>query len=296
MHMASQMAASSLPVPGTRVHPDYELGHQITSTKTSVIHAAVHLQSGQRVAVKLQKIVKENQVLMQRLGSELGIQAAMSKHPNVLPVLAVSEHDGWLCSFMLLARCDLYELLVESRDFSEDEIRSYALQLVSAIEHCHANGVFHRDLKPENVMVDDMGNLRVADFGFACRANKDEILCDRIGTASYAAPEVLDKDSPGYRGESADVWSLGVIFFVLAAKCFPFKCAATKCKFYSAHVAGMFSFPDTFSLELQDLLSRMWTVDPAERIGLDEIRQHEWFQPEILVEEIHHAEREEEYD
>ncbi|CAN1811969.1 CBL-interacting serine/threonine-protein kinase 6 [Linum perenne] len=98
------------------------------------------------------------------------------------------------------------------------------IKLISAIDFCHSRGVYHRDLKPENLLLDEEGNLKVTDFGlsaFSEHLKQDGLLHTTCGTPAYVAPEVIKKK--GYNGAKADLWSCGVILYVLLAGFLPFQ-------------------------------------------------------------------------
>lgn len=92
------------------------------------------------------------------------------------------------------------------------------LQLFSAINHCHANGVIHRDIKHENIMITDTNQIRLIDFGLSRIKPKKLLIHERVGTAFYMAPEVLN----GNYNEKADLWSLGVLLYTLVCGYMPF--------------------------------------------------------------------------
>eukprot|EP00656_Telonema_subtile_P002273 TRINITY_DN10_c0_g1_i1.p1 TRINITY_DN10_c0_g1~~TRINITY_DN10_c0_g1_i1.p1 ORF type:complete len:290 (+),score=75.15 TRINITY_DN10_c0_g1_i1:217-1086(+) len=267
-------------ITGSVVANKYELGYQIGSGKCAVVHEAVNLENGERVAAKIQTVpVEPKSRARQRIMHELTIHKLLSStgHPHILPLNDVAELPDTLYIFLQRAKCDLFALVESTNGFSEAVARLYTLELLSGLEHCHQNNIFHRDLKPENVLVDQAGHLMLADFGFACVADRDQNLQDRVGTEAYAAPEVMDHMSKGYQGGPADIWSLGVTLFIMVACCFPFQMATPKCQFFRSHMQGSFKFPDHISPELESLLLAMWEVNPEDRITLSELRQHEWF-------------------
>ncbi|KAK9085925.1 hypothetical protein Sjap_026336 [Stephania japonica] len=106
----------------------------------------------------------------------------------------------------------------------EDEARKYFQQLINAVDYCHSRGVYHRDLKPENLLLDSKGQLKVSDFGLSAlpqQVREDGLLYTTCGTPNYVAPEVVN--NKGYDGAKADLWSCGVILFVLMAGYLPFE-------------------------------------------------------------------------
>ncbi|KAB5514629.1 hypothetical protein DKX38_028535 [Salix brachista] len=106
----------------------------------------------------------------------------------------------------------------------EDEARKYFQQLICAVDYCHSRGVYHRDLKPENLLMDANGILKVSDFGLSAlpqQVREDGLLHTTCGTPNYVAPEVIN--NKGYDGAKADLWSCGVILFVLMAGYLPFE-------------------------------------------------------------------------
>ena len=125
---------------------------------------------------------------------------------------------------------ELFDRIVECGRMPEDEARSWFRQLMNGIEHFHSVDVCHRDLKPQNILIDGEGNLKITDFGLAGVCGKaaehlaaqpcSELLETTCGTPNYVAPEVL-MDQP-YNGKAADLWSAGVILYVLLAGFLPF--------------------------------------------------------------------------
>nr|XP_043623402.1 CBL-interacting serine/threonine-protein kinase 12-like isoform X2 [Erigeron canadensis] len=145
------------------------------------------------------------------------------------------------------------------------------------IGFCHARGVFHRDLKPENILLDEDGNLKVSDFGLS--AISDQIRGDGLfhtfcGTPAYVAPEVLGRK--GYEAAKVDVWSCGVILFVLMAGYLPFN-DQNVMVMYKKIYKGEFRCPRWFTPELTRLLKRLLQTNPEKRITIPEIMENRWF-------------------
>ncbi|CAL5408322.1 unnamed protein product [Camellia sinensis] len=113
---------------------------------------------------------------------------------------------------------ELFDKIAKLGRLKEDEARRYFQQLINDVDYCHSRGMYHRDLKPKNLLLDSFGVLKVSDFGlsaFSQQVREDVLFHTACGTPNYVAPEVLtDK---GYDGIAADIWSCGVILFVLMA-------------------------------------------------------------------------------
>ncbi|PUZ73447.1 hypothetical protein GQ55_2G474900 [Panicum hallii var. hallii] len=173
----------------------------------------------------------------------------------------------------LAAGGELFSLVDASGRMTEDLARHYFRQLISAVRYCHARGVFHRDIKPENLLLDEAGELKVADFGLGAVAdgNLRHTLC---GTPAYVAPEILSRK--GYDPAKVDIWSCGVVLFVLAAGYLPFN-DASLVNMYRKIYAGKFRCPSWFSPALRDLLRRVLDPNPDARIDADGIAGHPWF-------------------
>lgn len=169
---------------------------------------------------------------------------------------------------------------------------------ILALEYCHGKGIAHRDLKPENLLFDGDFNLKVADFGFAtliAGKNDSGLLHTILGTESYMAPEIHLKKP--YSGASVDLFAAGIILFILISGTPPFAkadprsdphykllCTGKQDIFWKAHErqkpkkAGQETF---YSAEFRDLLNTMLAAEPAERLTIEKIKAHPWYNGEI---------------
>jgi serine/threonine protein kinase len=164
-------------------------------------------------------------------------------------------------------------------NMGEDVGRFFALQMLESIEYMHARRVVHRDLKLENILVDDHLNLKIADFGFASYKSIDCLKSYR-GTMTYMAPEI--KEGKLYKGTQTDLFSFGVILFIIVHGIFPFKEARTEEYFYNLLITGQsdmyFSKVNgmDLSVEFKDLIVSLFSYDPEKRPTIDQIRAHPW--------------------
>uniref|UniRef100_A0A8C9DMT3 non-specific serine/threonine protein kinase n=1 Tax=Prolemur simus TaxID=1328070 RepID=A0A8C9DMT3_PROSS len=131
------------------------------------------------------------------------------KHPNIIRLLDVIEDEEIVCLVMDYASGgDLEERITRQQRLSEEEARPIFRQLLAAVQYCHQNHIIHRDLKPDNVLLDEHGNVKLADFGLAVTFSEEGHLAEFCGTPEFSAPEMFLREE--YVGPEVDVWSLGV--------------------------------------------------------------------------------------
>lgn len=181
----------------------------------------------------------------------------------------------------LITGGELFDKIVAEGKFNEDMARFYFRQLVKGVKYCHNQGVCHRDLKPENLLLDDKGNLKISDFGLSALytgstddTSRATLLHTTCGTPNYVAPEVLN--DRGYDGRQADLWSMGVILYVLLAGFLPFDEPHMSALFRKIQKAE-FEYPKWFSPEVRSLLDKILVPNPEERISLEGVCRDPWF-------------------
>jgi len=174
----------------------------------------------------------------------------------------------------------LLQRIVEKEVYTEREARQTVKILFDALDYCHKKMIAHRDIKPENLLLeekDDDTSIKIADFGFAKRVVKKNSLRTLCGTAAYVAPEILDLKSKGY-DERADMWSCGVVTFILLGGYAPFEGPIEELAL--TILKGDYEFHDEYwssiSRGAKDLVSSLLQVNPEIRITAEEALQNEW--------------------
>jgi len=198
----------------------------------------------------------------------------------------------------LMTGGELFDRIVKKQYYTEVEARATASTIIDCIEHLHEQGIAHRDLKPENLLMKSETNdndLKLADFGFAVKCNgRDQTA--QLGTPGYVAPEILEEKA---YGTQVDMWSCGVILFVMIGGYPPFPQEgsgqqATQAMFKKIK-KGEYEFDERWwsevSPEAKDLISKLMTVDPDKRLTARAALRHPWFlaEPDYLVK--HHLEK-----
>lgn len=255
----------------------YELGKLLGCGAFAKVYHARNVRSGQSVAIKSinkQRIQKGN--LAANIKREISIMHRL-RHPHIVSLHEVLATKTKIYFVMDFAKGgELFAKIAKGR-FSEDLSRKYFQQLISAVDYCHSHGVFHRDLKPENLLLDENWDLKVTDFGLSAVTDQirhDGLLHTLCGTPAYVAPEILAKK--GYDGAKVDVWSCGVILFVLNAGYLPFN-DTNLMTMYRKIYKGEFRCPKWTSTELRRFLSRILDPNPNTRITIHEILNDPWF-------------------
>ncbi|KAF9609297.1 hypothetical protein IFM89_015542 [Coptis chinensis] len=202
----------------------------------------------------------------------------VSPHPNILQLHNFYEDDDTL--HMILEYCQsstLYDHITQ-RIFSESEAIIVFSQLMEAIAHCHRMGVAHRDIKPDNVLFDSRDRLKLSDFGSAEFINNSGggLMSGLVGTPYYVAPEVvLGREY----NEKVDIWSAGVILYIMLAGIPPFY-GESATDIFQAVLRGNLRFPSrifhSVSPSAKDLLRKMICKDVSKRFSAEQVLRHPW--------------------
>lgn len=289
--------ASQFPQP--RRFGEYDLFHTLGKGASGKVKLGRDRRSGEAVAVKIMytdAITVNTAICLDR-----EVKALSSlKHPHILQLRDVYlsqpyvKKNGQIRTVVALvlelaAAGELFDFIMHTGRFPEPVARSFFKQLLSAMAQCHNYGVSHRDLKPENVLLDEHFQLKVADFGLSSTQNKNDLCTTRCGTANYMSPEVFARETPGYDGEKADVWSAGVLLFIMIAGNPPFTAASTSDWHFKAIKSGRYdrfwwahmrTCPD-FPPLAQDLLNGMFRVNPQHRPTFEQVAKHPWLDGEV---------------
>ena len=172
------------------------------------------------------------------------------------------------------AERELFDYLVRKGRCGDDEARKFFQQIICAVEYCHRHKIVHRDLKPENLLIDNQKNVKIADFGLSNIMTDGNFLKTSCGSPNYAAPEVISGKL--YAGPEVDVWSCGVILYVLLVGRLPFDDDYIPALFKKI-AAGNFHIPGYISSGAARLIRSMLQVHPVHRITIPEIRLDPWF-------------------
>jgi 5'-AMP-activated protein kinase, catalytic alpha subunit len=212
-----------------------------------------------------------------------------------------------------LAGGELFSYIQKHRRLDENEARRFFHQIIAGIEYCHSHGVAHRDLKPENLLLDENSNIKIADFGLSNIIEQGSLMKTSCGSAHYVAPEVISGNP--YSGPGSDVWSSGVILYLMLCGFRPFEdelpsdvlqningafcgdvtmavfhistdCSRTnrvswlvvfRLAFSQVPSDGCYILPSFLSESSKDLVSKILVTDPQRRLSIDGIRSHPWF-------------------
>jgi carbon catabolite-derepressing protein kinase len=173
---------------------------------------------------------------------------------------------------------ELFDYIVKHGKMSEDRARRFFQQIICAVEYCHRHKIVHRDLKPENLLLDPALNVKIADFGLSNIMTDGNFLKTSCGSPNYAAPEVISGKL--YAGPEVDVWSCGVILYVLLVGRLPFDDDFIPALFKKI-AAGSFVTPAFLSPAAVKLIKSMLQVNPVQRITVQDIRRDPWFQKDL---------------
>ncbi|KAI3678571.1 hypothetical protein L6452_37868 [Arctium lappa] len=264
-------------IKGSVLMERYELGRLLGQGTFAKVYYGRNLRTGQGVAIKVidkEKVLRVG--LVNQIKREISIMRLV-KHPNILQLFEVMATKTKIYFALEYAKGgELFDKVSKGK-LKEPVARKYFQQLINAVDFCHSRGVYHRDLKPENLLLDENDNLKVSDFGLSALAeskHQDGLLHTTCGTPAYVAPEVINRK--GYDGEKADIWSCGVILYVLLTGYLPFH-DSNLMEMYRKIGKGDFKCPNWFPLEVRRLLSRMMDPNPAYRITIAKIKENLWF-------------------
>lgn len=257
----------------------YTLGKEIGRGGFSIVVEAVNKQSNEKVAVKR---IRKDQVEgddIKLLLREVQIMRKLN-HPNILKLYEVFENDEEFFLVMeLVTGKELFDKIVEKGQYGEREAANIVRQIVSAVEYLHSNGIAHRDLKPENLLTsvaaDGQEMIKIADFGFSKNFGEDKLKTS-CGSPGYVAPEVLTNED---YDNSVDMWSVGVIIYILLCGYPPFYADNAPALFKKImEVKYDFEDPawDNVSQEAKDLISHLLVKDPSKRFTAKQCSESAW--------------------
>lgn len=242
------------------------------------VKLAQHVGTGQKVALKIinRKTLAKSD-MQGRVEREISYLRLL-RHPHIIKLYDVIKSKDEIIMVIEYAGKELFDYIVQRGRMPEDEARRFFQQIIAAVEYCHRHKIVHRDLKPENLLLDDQLNVKIADFGLSNIMTDGNFLKTSCGSPNYAAPEVISGKL--YAGPEVDVWSAGVILYVMLCGRLPFDDDFIPALFKKIS-NGVYTLPNYLSAGAKSILTRMLVVNPLNRITIHEIMEDDWFKENI---------------
>ncbi|KAH1003233.1 hypothetical protein HUJ05_011166 [Dendroctonus ponderosae] len=251
----------------------YELEKTIGKGNFAVVKLATHIVTSTKVAIKIIDKSALDEENLTKIFRETAILKRL-RHPHITKLYQLMETKQTIYMVTEYAsNGEIFDHLVAKGRMAEPEAKRVFSQIVAAVAYCHSQGVVHRDLKAENLLLDHNLNIKLADFGFSNQFSEGNLLSTFCGSPPYAAPELFR--GLQYDGRRADIWSLGVVLYVLVCGSLPFD-GHTLQALRNVVMEGKFRIPYFMSQDCERLIRHMLVVDPEKRLNMAQISQHKW--------------------
>lgn len=265
---------------------EYKRGKQLGEGAFSVVIEATKKGTDESFAVKVvtkSKLTKEDEIALK---DEIAVLKEL-QHKHIIRLYDVFEEQSfWYLVTEKMMGGELFDRIVSKSFYNEKEARDVCKILFEAIGYCHSHSVAHRDLKPENLLLraeDNDSEIKIADFGFAKKVLTPNSLTTQCGTPGYVAPEILE--GTPYDTKS-DMWSLGVIVYILLGGYPPF-IEQNQRELFRKIRKGQYEFHEEYwgsvSADAKDLISSLLTVAPSKRLSAAEALRHKWMMQDASV-------------
>lgn len=271
---------SVLGKPFSDVHKEFELGKILGEGQFGTTKLAVHRETKQAFACKT--ILKRklfSKADMEDVRREVQIMHHLNGHPNIIKVESAFEDEDHV--HIVMEACqggELFDSITERGHYSEVDAAALIRTIVGVVAHCHNMNVIHRDLKPENFLLSEKGRtaeIKAIDFGLSVFYKSNDVFAELLGSAFYIAPEVLRRKY----SYQADIWSCGVILYILLSGVPPFW-GETEKQIFDAILEGKLDlcshpWPD-ISDAAKDCIQKMLHPQPSKRATAKDILKHKW--------------------
>ena len=258
------------------IEKDYDILETVGSGAFATVKKVVHKLTNQTRALKI--IKKSEEEDQKNLIREVNILSKLV-HPNIMQIFEYYEDETFF--YIITEYCaggELFNELIKKGSFKEIEASFIMKQIFSAVSYIHSNNIVHRDLKPENILLDtEEGKniIKIIDWGTARYFDKNKKMNRISGTPYYIAPEVI----MGNYDEKCDIWSCGVIMYILLCGYAPFN-GETDEKIFEKIKLGKYTFPkkewDYVSSEAKDLIKHLLEYNPKKRYSANDVLKHHW--------------------
>ncbi|XP_008019174.1 serine/threonine-protein kinase SIK3 isoform X3 [Chlorocebus sabaeus] len=251
----------------------YEIDRTIGKGNFAVVKRATHLVTKAKVAIKIIDKTQLDEENLKKIFREVQIMKMLC-HPHIIRLYQVMETERMIYLVTEYASGgEIFDHLVAHGRMAEKEARRKFKQIVTAVYFCHCRNIVHRDLKAENLLLDANLNIKIADFGFSNLFTPGQLLKTWCGSPPYAAPELFEGKE--YDGPKVDIWSLGVVLYVLVCGALPFD-GSTLQNLRARVLSGKFRIPFFMSTECEHLIRHMLVLDPNKRLSMEQICKHKW--------------------
>ncbi|XP_070685000.1 serine/threonine-protein kinase SIK3 homolog isoform X2 [Pempheris klunzingeri] len=273
-------APGCLPNPGhtaTRPPParvgHYEIERTIGKGNFAVVKLATHIITKAKVAIKIVDKTQLDDENLKKIFREVQIMKLL-KHPHIIRLYQVMETERMIYLVTEYASGgEIFDHLVAHGRMAEKDARKKFKQIVAAVHFCHCRSIVHRDLKAENLLLDHNLNIKIADFGFSNLFSRGQLLKTWCGSPPYAAPELFEGKE--YDGPKVDIWSLGVVLYVLVCGALPFD-GSTLQNLRARVLSGKFRIPFFMSTDCEYLIRHMLVLEPSRRLTMEQICKNKW--------------------
>ena len=276
----------------------YKYGRLIGQGAFGKVNLGLNVLTGRVVAIKSfnKSNLNSNSENMKKIKYETNLMKKLN-HPNITKILELFEDKEYILIIMeYINGGNLFSFLKKHRKVSEKTAKLLYRQIILGIKYMHQQGIVHRDIKLENILIDLNNNIKICDFGIGrVLSSPEQPLFDQCGTPMYIAPEILlCSKEKGYKGFPVDIWSSGIVLYILLSGTLPFSFKNSSSSLSESNESNLsednnnntelqYSIInkepkeiENISKEAEDLLKKILKKNPEKRITCEEILNHPW--------------------